>query len=77
MSSGKLKPKADDAIKKKIAKRAKEHISLANKITPDRLLKSPSQKRSENMKKKLRNRDGYKVPETFKEPTVVKDEKQD
>jgi hypothetical protein len=74
MSSGKLTPKADDAIRKKLIKRAKEHVSLVNKIVPDRLLKTPSQKRSENIRKKLRNRDGYKVPDTFTEPEVVKDE---
>lgn len=75
MAPGKLKPKQDDAHRKKLAKRAKEHVALSNKITPDRLLKSPSQKRSENIRKKLRNRDGYKVPETFTEPEVVHENK--
>ena len=52
MTSGKLTPKADNALRKKIIRRAKEHISLANMVTPDRLLKSPSQKKSENARKR-------------------------
>jgi hypothetical protein len=74
MTSGKLTPKADDVLRKKLTRRAKEHVALADHIVPDRLLKSPSQKRSENKRKKLRNRDGFKVPDTFKEPEVIKDE---
>jgi hypothetical protein len=74
MTSGKLTPKADDALRKKLTRRAKEHVALADHIVPDRLLKTPSQKRSENIKKKMRNRDGFKVPDTFKEPEVMKDE---
>jgi hypothetical protein len=74
MTSGKLTPKADDTLRKKLTRRAKEHVALADHIVPDRLLKSPSQKRSENKRKKLRNRDGHKIPETFIEPEVLKDE---
>ena len=52
MTGGKLTPKADDRLRKNLTKRAKEHIALVNKIVPDRLLKSPSQKKSEAAKKK-------------------------
>jgi hypothetical protein len=70
--TGKLTPKPDDAHRRQLNRRAKEHVALANKIVPDRLKKTPSQKKSESMKKKLRNRDGYKVAVDFKEPEVVK-----
>ena len=72
MTTGKLTPKPDDTHRKKLESRAKDHVALINKMVPDKFLKSPSQKKSERMKKKLRNRDGYKVPETFVEPEVVK-----
>lgn len=51
MTSGKLKPKPDDSHRKQLTRRAKEHISLANRIIPDRLKKTPSQKKSESAKK--------------------------
>jgi hypothetical protein len=54
---GKLTAKPDDVHRNKLTRRASEHIALVNKITPDRLLKSPSEKHSENMRKKLRRRD--------------------
>jgi hypothetical protein len=72
MTSGKLKPKPDDTHRKQLANRAKDHIALVNKIVPDRLLKTPSQTKSERMKKKLRNRDGKKCPYDFSEPEVLK-----
>ena len=54
---GKLSPKPDDTHRNKLARIAGEHIAMVNKITPDRLLKSPSEKHSESMRKKLRRRD--------------------
>ena len=54
---GKLSPKPDDVHRNKLARRAGEHIAMVNKITPGRLLKTPSEKHSENMRKKLRRRD--------------------
>jgi hypothetical protein len=54
---GKLAPKPDDTHRAKLSRRAAEQIALVNKITPDRLLKSPSEKHSENIRKKLRRRD--------------------
>lgn len=72
--TGKLTPKPDDALRKHLKKRASDHIALVNKVVPKSMLKSPSQKKSENMRKKLRNRGGCKCPQDFKEPEVVKDE---
>ena len=54
---GKLTPKADDAHRDRLTRRASEHIAMVNKITPSRLLKTPSEKHSESMRKKLRRRD--------------------
>ena len=56
-SPGKMKPKPDDTHRAKLSRRAAEQIAMVNKITPDRLLKTPSEKHTENMRKKLRRRD--------------------
>jgi hypothetical protein len=56
--TGKLKSKPDDAHRKHLTIRAKDHIALVNKIVPDHLLKTPSQKRSESAKKRERKRAG-------------------
>jgi len=72
-SSGKLTPKPDDTHRKHLKKRTADHIALVNKIVPKSMLKSPRQKRSENIKKKLRNRNGNKCPFDFKEPEIVKE----
>ena len=71
--TGKLTPKPDDTHRKHLKKRTADHIALVNKIVPKSMLKSPSQKRSENVRKKLRNRDGCKCPQDFIEPEVVKE----
>lgn len=49
-----------DLARKRLDKRAQEQLSLINKITPKRLLKSPSQKRSEAGRKKELKRGGIK-----------------
>lgn len=49
-----------DTLRKKLDKRAKEQRSLINHIVPESLRKTPSQKRSENMRKRLASRDGNK-----------------
>jgi hypothetical protein len=72
-SPGKLTSKPDDTHRKQLTKRAAEHIALVNSVIPKSKLKSPSQRRSENVRKKLRNRDGTKCPVDFKEPEVVKE----
>jgi len=69
--TGKLTPKPDDTHRKQLKKRTADHIALINKVVPKSMLKSPSQKRSENIRKKLRNRDGNKQPFDFKEPEVL------
>jgi hypothetical protein len=61
-SPGKLTSKPDDTHRKQLTKRAAEHIALVNSVIPKSKLKSPSQRRSENVRKKLRNRDGTKCP---------------
>ena len=71
-SPGKLSPKPDDTHRKQLLRRANEHIMLVKEMVPTRLLKTPSQKRSENMRKKLRSRDGYKCPEDYKGPIPLK-----
>ena len=45
----------------------------AERAMSKRELPSPSQKKSESLKKKLRNKDGKRCPFDFKEPEVVKD----
>ena len=52
MTSGKLSPKPDDTHRTYLTRRAKEHVALVNKVLPKRLQKTPSQKRSENDKKR-------------------------
>jgi len=69
--TGKLTPKPDDAHRKQLKKLTADHIALINKVVPKSMLKSPNQKRSENIRKKLRNRDGNKQPFDFKEPEVL------
>ena len=49
-----------DILRKKLAKRARQAISLASGITPKELIKSPSQKRSESIRKKDMKRAGIK-----------------
>lgn len=51
-----LKPA--DLARKRLAKRASDHIALANKITPKHLQKTPSQKKSEAGRKKFLKRAG-------------------
>ena len=55
--AGKINKKPDDVHRNKLTRRASEHIAMVNKITPSRLLKTPSEKHSESMRKKLRRRD--------------------
>ena len=50
--TGKLTPKPDDTHRTYLTRRAKEHVALVNKVLPKRLQKTPSQKRSENSKKR-------------------------
>jgi len=50
--TGKLTPKPDDTHRTYLTRRAKEHVALVNKVLPKRLQKTPSQKRSENDKKR-------------------------
>lgn len=71
--TGKLTPKPDDTHRKQLKKRTADHVALVHHVIPKSMLKSPSQKRSENMRKKLRNRDGVKCPFDFTEPEVVKE----
>lgn len=47
-----------DPLGKKLTRRAQESIALANNKVPARLLKSPSQKRSERLDKKYQRRAG-------------------
>ena len=56
-----LKP--SERERKRLAKRTEEQLALINKITPKRLLKSPSQKHSEAGRKRL-NR-GAVAPQTI------------
>jgi len=49
-----------DIARERLAKRARDHISLINKTTPKSMLKSPSQKRSEAGRKKYLKRAGIK-----------------
>ena len=41
-----------DDLRKKYTRRAQEAVAMASGVTPKRLQKTPSQKRSENMRKK-------------------------
>lgn len=50
--------KPAETLRAKFEKRAREQIALANNITPKRLLKSPSQKKSERGKAKELKRAG-------------------
>ena len=59
--------KPDEQLRHNLKKRG-EKAKSGRKTPP------PSQKRSENFKKKLRNRDGKKCPLDFKEPGVLKDD---
>lgn len=59
--------KPDEIVRAALKKRAGKSMSK-------RKLPSPSQKRSENIRKKLRNRDGKNCPQDFIEPEVLKDE---
>lgn len=47
-----------DLLRARLAKRASDHIALANKVTPEHLLKTPSQKHSEAGRKRLLKRAG-------------------
>jgi hypothetical protein len=47
-----------DLLRARLSKRAQEQVALSNNITPKRLLKSPSQRRSEAAKKKELKRAG-------------------
>lgn len=40
-------------LRERSTRRAKDHIALANNKVPDHLVKSPSQKKSESLRKKL------------------------
>lgn len=55
--------KPADIARKRLAKRASDHIALANKVVPKHLQKTPSQKRSESGRKKFDKRAGIKAPE--------------
>jgi|WetSurSiteA1Bulk_404760.scaffolds.fasta_scaffold222991_1 hypothetical protein len=59
--------KPDAALREKIKRRGEKALSKRPALTP-------SQKRSENIRKKLRNKDGKKCPIDFIEPVVLKDE---
>ena len=52
--------KPSERLRDKLAKRASDHIALANKITPKHLQKTPSQKKSEAGRKKYLKRAGIK-----------------
>lgn len=55
--------KPAELLREKLAKRAQDQLALVNKITPKRLQKTPSQKRSESGRKKFDKRAGVKAPE--------------
>ena len=59
--------KPDEQLRHTLKKRGE-------KAKSGRKVPSPSQKRSENLKKKLRNKDGWKCPPDFKEPEVLSDD---
>jgi hypothetical protein len=61
-----VEKKPDVQLRDNLEKRAEK--AKSGRKTP-----SPSQKRSENFKKKLRSKDGWKCPPDFKEPEVLKD----
>lgn len=42
-----------DELRKKLNRRAKDNIAMANNVVPEHLQKSPSQKKSELLRKKL------------------------
>ena len=42
-----------ELLRKKLAKRQEQQVALANNITPKSMVKTPSQTRSERLKKKL------------------------
>jgi hypothetical protein len=58
--------KPDEVERARLKKRAEKAMSK-------RKQPSPSQKRSESIKKKLRNKDGKNCPQDFVEPKVLKD----
>jgi len=58
MSASKLPA---DLARACLSKRAQEQVALSNNITPKRLLKSPSQRRSEAAKKKELKRAGVRA----------------
>jgi len=72
-SPGKLTSKPDDTHRKRLQKRAADHIALVNKMVPKSMLKSPSQKRSENARKKVRIRGERECPQDFADSDVVKE----
>lgn len=53
--------KPADLARKRIAKRASDHVALANKVVPKSMLKSPSQRKSEAGRKKYLKRAGIKT----------------
>lgn len=80
MTDGKLTDKPSDTLRKKLNRRAKEQTRLvqemnsSDKVTTYGVMKkpSPSERRSASFKKKLRNRDGFKIKDDFKEPEPIK-----
>jgi hypothetical protein len=52
-----------DQLRKKLAKRAKQQIALISGVTPKELLRSPSEKRSIQARKKFAKRGGVKEAE--------------
>jgi hypothetical protein len=52
-----------DQLRKKLAKRAKQQIALISVVTPKELLRSPSEKRSIQARKKFAKRGGVKEAE--------------
>lgn len=50
----------DELLRKKLEKRTKEQLALTSGVTPPSLQKTPSQKRSENAKRKAAKKAGAK-----------------
>lgn len=82
MTDGKMSDKPSDKLRKKLQHRTKVQVQIVREMNANdkttlygiRDRKTPSQKRSESMRKKLRNKDGFKCPDDFAEPTPVKEE---
>jgi hypothetical protein len=79
VTDGKLTSKPSDALRKKLAKRAKDQMQLVQAMNADNKVDtygvlnkpSPSEKRSKAWKKKMRTRDDRKIPYDFQEPEPI------